>query len=203
MRLIVGLGNPGRTYRYTRHNVGFLLIDFLAKRWGVKIKRDLCIQASFGKGVVQDTEVILACPLCFMNRAGYSVNLMLRKYNLNPQEDMLVAFDDLDLEFGKIRIKPKGTSGGHRGVESIIKVLGCSDFARLRMGIGRPPPLAKTVSPSKRDKEVIGYVLSNWAPEETELLSEYLERAADCCSAWVICGMKKAMDKFNSMPIRH
>ena len=187
MRLIVGLGNPGRTYKYSRHNIGFLLIDRLSKRWGIKINRDITTKSCLGRGRIEGREVILARPLCFMNLSGHSVKLILAKFNLNPGENMLVVFDDLDLEWGKIRIRRRGGSGGHKGVESIIKALGSSDFTRLRIGIDRPT----------QKKKVVDYVLSNWTKKEKGQLSGYLERAADCCKTWAILGINKAMDKFN------
>jgi len=187
MRLIVGLGNPGGAYKYNRHNVGFLLIDRLTKDWQIKIKRDLTTRSYWGRGKIEDREVILARPYCFMNLSGQAVKLLLNKSGLNPQEDMLVVFDDLDLELGNLRIRPKGSAGGHKGASSIIKTLGSSDFARLRIGIGRPSP----------KKEVVDYVLGNWTQKERNQLIENLERAADCCKAWVTSGISKAMNKFN------
>lgn len=195
MRLIVGLGNPGRIYKYSRHNIGALLIEGLTKRWGIKIKRNITIKFCLGQSKVEDKEVMLARSFSWMNLSGYTLNLLLKKYGLNP-EDMLVVFDDLDLELGKIRIKPRGSSGGHRGAESIVKALGSSNFPRLRIGIGRPK-FTKTLSEFKQKKVVADYVLSNWTRREKEQLSRYLERAADCCEAWVIWGINKAMNKFN------
>ena len=193
MRLIIGLGNPGRTYKYSRHNIGFLLIDRLRKSWRVKLKRDAKARSYLGKGSIEGKEVILARPLCFMNLSGQVVNLLLKKYDLNP-EYMLVVFDDLDLEWGKIRIRPGGSSGGHKGVESIIKTLHSSNFARLRIGIGRPR-LAKTLCESGQRKKVIDYVLSSWTRKEKDQLSENLERAVDCCKSWVIWGINKTMSE--------
>lgn len=186
MKLIVGLGNPGRTYKYNRHNIGFLLIDRLSKNWRIKVKRDQRNRFRLGKGRVEDEEVILACPLCFMNLSGRCVELLLAKYCLNPQH-MLVVFDDLDLRWGEIRIKPRGGSGGHKGVESIVKILGSSDFPRLRIGIGRPG----------QKKKVIDYVLSSWTQRERNKLGGYLGRAAECCKTWVLGGIERAMNEFN------
>ncbi|MGD9014444.1 MAG: aminoacyl-tRNA hydrolase [Candidatus Omnitrophota bacterium] len=187
MRLIVGLGNPGEAYKHNRHNVGFLLIDRLSKDWRIKIKRDLTTWSYWGRGRVENKQVILARPNCFMNLSGHVVKLLLRKSGLNPQEDMLVVFDDLDLELGNLRIRPKGSAGGHKGAGSIIKTLGNSDFARLRIGIGRPSP----------KKEIVDYVLGNWTQKERKQLIGDLERAADCCKIWVTSGITKAMNKFN------
>ena len=187
MKLIVGLGNPGRVYKYSRHNIGFLLIDRLTKAWGIRIKADSSTRSYQGCGRIQNKEVILARPRCFMNLSGGAVNLLLKKYELNPQEDLLVVFDDLDLPWGNIRIKRRGSAGGHRGVDSIIKALGSSDFARLRVGIGRPG----------EKKRVIDYVLSSFTKIERKQLSENLEQVADCCQTWVIQGISQAMNKFN------
>lgn len=184
--MIVGLGNPGRTYKYNRHNIGFLLVDRLGKDWRIKLKRDLAKRIRLGRGSVEDKEVILACPLCFMNLSGHCVELLLAKYCLNPKH-MLVVFDDLDLRWGEIRIKSKGGSGGHKGVESIVRALGSSDFARLRIGIGRP----------RQKKEVIDYVLSSWTQRERKKIGRCLERAAQCCKMWAIEGIDKAMNEFN------
>jgi PTH1 family peptidyl-tRNA hydrolase len=186
VKLIVGLGNPGRAYRYSRHNVGFLIIDKIAKDCRIKIKTNTATKSFLGKGTVEDREVILAKPLCFMNSSGRSVNLILKKTGLNLQ-DMLVVFDDLDLEWGKMRIRPYGGSGGHKGVKSIIDALGRSDFPRLRFGIGRPG----------KKSEVVDYVLNRWSNQERKELEEYLERAAECCRAWIVSGVSEAMNKFN------
>ena len=196
MKLIVGLGNPGRIYKYSRHNIGYLLIDRLSKMWSIKIKRDLATKSCWGEGRVEDKEVILARPLCFMNLVGHPISLLLKKYGLKPQEDMLVVLDDLDLEWGKIRIRSKGSSGGHNGIKSIINVLGSSDFARLRIGIGRPRT-SKGLCKIRYDKSVVDYVLSSWTHREKDQLSECLERGVDCCETWVIWGINKAMNKFN------
>ena len=186
MRLIIGLGNPGRNYRYSRHNIGFLIIDRLAEDFGIKIKLDAKAKSYIGKGTIAGKQVILAKPLWYMNLSGVAVKLLLKRYKLNIQ-DLLVAFDDLDLEYGKLRIKPSGGSGGHKGVESIRDYLNSSDFVRLRLGIGR----------RKRKSEVSNYVLNKWNQRQKRQLNEYLERASACCKAWVACGIDKAMNEFN------
>ena len=196
MKLIVGLGNPGRIYKYSRHNIGSLLIDKLSKKWGVRIKSDQRLKSRWGKGIFEDKEVILAYPLSFMNLSGYSVSLILRKFDLRYEEDILIVYDDLDLEYGRIRIRPRGDAGGHKGLDSIIRTLGSSNFSRLRIGIGRPPQIKK-ICESKRKKEIVNYVLGSWTRQERSQLGEYLERAADCCRAWVIWDISKAMDGFN------
>lgn len=184
--MIVGLGNPGRIYKYSRHNAGFLIIDRLAKSWKIKMRPDAATRSCLGKGRIEDAEVILAKTLCFMNLSGKSVNLILRKSNSNLK-DMLVVFDDLDLDWGEIRIRPRGGSGGHRGVKSMIDALGSSDFARLRFGIGRPG----------KKSAVVDYVLNKWTTEEKKELEVRLQRAVDCCRTWIISGINEAMNKFN------
>jgi PTH1 family peptidyl-tRNA hydrolase len=202
MKLIIGLGNPGRSYKYNRHNVGSLLIDRLTKIWDIKIKRELITKSCLGKGRIEDRVVILARPFCFMNQAGETARLLLKKYDLNANKDMLVVFDDLDLELGRIRIRQSGGSGGHRGVESIIKSVGSSDFARLRIGIGRPQ-LTRKINQIHKKNKIVDYVLSNWRRDEKERLAEYLDKAADCCKAWITGGVEKAMGEFNPAPSRH
>ncbi|MFH1678799.1 MAG: aminoacyl-tRNA hydrolase [Candidatus Omnitrophota bacterium] len=186
MKLIVGLGNPGRTYKYSRHNIGFLVIERLAENLNIKMKLCAAMKIYLGRGRARGEEVILVKPLTFMNLSGQSVNLLFKKYDFGL-EDVLVVFDDVDLGWGKIRIRPKGSAGGHKGVKSIIDTLGSSNFARLRFGIGRPEFKA----------EVSDYVLSRWSKEEKKELAGCLNRAADCCENWVISGIDKSMDKFN------
>lgn len=202
MKLIVGLGNPGSTYRYNRHNIGFLLVNRLSKSWRIRIKLDSATKSRQGKGKVQDKEVILAYPLSFMNLTGKSVKLLLDRYGLDPHQELLVVFDDLDLEYGQIRIRPRGKSGGHKGVESIIRALGSSDFTRLRIGIGRPR-LEKRLSEVRRKKHIVDYVLNNWTRKERSQLAGHLERAADCAKTWIIWGIQKAMNQFNPAPLKH
>ncbi len=186
MKLIVGLGNPGRAYKRSRHNVGSLLIDKLAKIRGIELKRSLLLRAHLAKTRFKNKQVILARPICYMNLSGPAVRRLVEKYRVKP-EDLLIVLDDLDLEWGKGRIKPKGSAGGHNGLESIIKSLGNSDFTRLRIGISRP----------KRKSKVVDYVLGEWSPQEQENLDIYLERAADCCQNWIMHGIEKAMNEYN------
>lgn len=186
VKLFVGLGNPGLIYKYSRHNTGFLIIDKLAKDWAVRLKTDKPTNSFQGTGVINGQEVVLAKPLCYMNRSGEPVNLILSRSRLQLK-DILVIFDDLDLEWGRIRLLPGGGSSGHRGMESIIRILGRRDFARLRFGIGRP----------RRQSGVRGYVLKKWTAKEKKTLDEYLQRAADCCKTWAFSGISEAMNKYN------
>lgn len=183
--LLIGLGNPGREYQNNRHNFGFMLIDRLAVRLGA---RGLKVQS---KAIVtsttyEDRRLILAKPQTYMNLSGQSAQGLLNFYKL-PIENMLIAHDDLDIPFGTIRMRPGGGPGGQRGVASTIDRLGTKDFARLRLGIGRPPG---RMDPS-------AYVLQDFSREEMKILSELLDRAADATLEFVVNGLDKAMNKYN------
>lgn len=183
--LLIGLGNPGREYQNNRHNFGFMLIDRLAVRLGA---RGLKVQS---KAIVtstnyEDRRLILAKPQTYMNLSGQSAQGLLNFYKL-PTENMLIAHDDLDIPFGTIRMRPGGGPGGQKGVASTIERLGTKDFARLRLGIGRPP--------GRMDPAA--YVLQDFSRDETKILSELLDRAADAALEFVINGLDKAMNKYN------
>jgi PTH1 family peptidyl-tRNA hydrolase len=183
--LLIGLGNPGREYQNNRHNFGFMLIDRLAVRLGA---RGLKVQA---KAIVtttsyEDRRLILAKPQTYMNLSGQSAQGLLHFYKM-PTEHMLIAHDDLDIPFGTIRMRPGGGPGGQKGVASTIERLGTKDFARLRLGIGRPPG---RMDPS-------AYVLQDFSRDEVKILSELLDRAADATLEFVLNGLDKAMNKFN------
>jgi peptidyl-tRNA hydrolase, PTH1 family len=183
--LLIGLGNPGREYQTNRHNFGFMLIDRLAVRLGA---RGLKVQS---KAIVisttyEDRRLILAKPQTYMNLSGQSAQGLLNFYKL-PMENMLIAHDDLDIPFGTIRMRPGGGPGGQRGVASTIERLGTKDFARLRLGIGRPP--------GRMDPAA--YVLQDFSRDEAKILSELLDRATDAVLEFVVNGLDKAMNKFN------
>lgn len=183
--LIVGLGNPGREYKDTRHNVGFMLIDRLSVRLNARLSR-MQAKALVGSTNYEDNKLILAKPQTYMNLSGQSIQGLARFYKV-PLENMIVAHDDLDLPFGTIRIRPGGGPGGQKGVASTIERLGTKDFRRLRIGIGRPPG---RMDPS-------AYVLQNFAQSDAVLLSEILDRAADAVLTFVTGGLNAAMNKFN------
>ena len=183
--LIVGLGNPGRDYKENRHNVGFMLIDRLSVRWDA---RNMKIQS---KAIVISTrwvgrKLLLAKPQTYMNLSGTSVQGLLKFYKL-PLENLLVAHDDLDLPFGALRIRPGGGPGGQRGVEDIISRLGTQEYARLRIGIDRPPG---RMDPAN-------YVLQDFPSKDLIALSQVLDRAADSVQTWIQEGLNSAMNKFN------
>ena len=183
--LIVGLGNPGREYKDNRHNVGFMLVDRLAVRLNAHMSR-LQAKALVVSVNYEDKKLILAKPQTYMNLSGQSIQGLARFYKL-PLENMIVAYDDLDLPFGTIRIRPGGGPGGQKGLASAIERLGSNGFPRLRMGIGRPPG---RMDPAD-------YVLQNFAQADLSLLSEILDRAADAALTFVTEGLNAAMNKFN------
>ena len=183
--LLIGLGNPGREYRDNRHNVGFMLIDRLAVRLdahGMKVQsKAIVTTASY-----QERRLILAKPQTYMNLSGNSAQGLLNFYKL-PMENMLIAHDDLDIPFGTLRIQPKGGPGGQGGMASTIEKLGTNGFARLRIGIGRPP--------GRMDPAA--YVLQDFSRDEMRILSEIIDRAADAALEFVMNGVNAAMNKYN------
>lgn len=183
--LIIGLGNPGREYLNTRHNIGFMLIDRVTLRLnarGMKIQSNaIVISAHY-----EERKIILAKPQTYMNLSGQSVQGLLHFYKI-PFENMIVAHDDLDLPFGALRIRPTGGPGGQRGMASTIEKLGTQDFPRLRLGIGRPP--------GRMDAK--DYVLQDFSKDEMKILPEVLDRAADATFEFILKGLNAAMNKFN------
>ncbi|QKY70894.1 aminoacyl-tRNA hydrolase [Lentibacillus sp. CBA3610] len=186
MKCIVGLGNPGRKYSKTRHNVGFMVIDALADRNRWKLKKD----KFNGKSTVETRDgekVILLKPQTFMNLSGESVRPLMDFYQIDPA-DVLVIYDDLDLPAGKIRLRQKGGHGGHNGIRSIIDHVGTKEFNRLRIGIGRPD----TAMP------VVDYVLRSFSKEQQEDVQLSIEKSADACEAWIQKPFAEVMNEFNS-----
>jgi len=188
MKLIVGLGNPGRNYTQTRHNIGFLVIKSITGRRGVRFRRDSGISSLSAKVKIGSREVLLAMPTTFMNLSGRAVAGLVRKYKTSPQ-DLLVVCDDLNLDFARMRLRPGGSSGGHKGLESIIDSLESNDFPRLRIGIGRPGRPAADVSE---------YVLTPFGRRQKEELRAILKTASDCCRMWVSDEIRNCMNIFNS-----
>jgi PTH1 family peptidyl-tRNA hydrolase len=183
--LLIGLGNPGREYRDNRHNAGFMLIDRLAVRLnarGMKLQSKAIVTSA----IYENRKLILAKPQTYMNLSGHSVQGLANFYKLSLN-NLLVAHDDLDLPFGTVRMRPGGGPGGQKGVASAIERLGTKDFARLRIGIGRPPG---RMDPAD-------YVLQDFSGEEMETLSGTLDLAADAVFIFVMEGLDKAMNKYN------
>lgn len=183
--LLIGLGNPGREYRDSRHNAGFMLMDRLAVRLnaqGLKVQSKAVVTTAH----FEDRKIILAKPQTYMNLSGQSAQGLLSFYKI-PMENMLIAHDDLDIPFGTIRIRPKGGPGGQGGMASTIQQLGTKDFPRLRIGIGRPP--------GRMDPAA--YVLQDFTREEMKSVSEIIDRAADAALEFVKNGLNAAMNKYN------
>ncbi|HWP23316.1 MAG TPA: aminoacyl-tRNA hydrolase [Candidatus Binatia bacterium] len=185
MKLIVGLGNPGARYEPTRHNLGFRIVDRLARANQILIDRLRC-EALVGEGILGEETLVLAKPQTFMNRSGAAVASLLREYGVGV-EDLVVVYDDLDLPFGRIRIRPSGSAGGHRGVASIIESLAGAKFHRVRVGIGRPP----------EGTDPVDFVLQPFDSQELNQLDAVVDRAAEAVVCLVRDGLKRAMDLYN------
>ncbi|HDR8243225.1 TPA: aminoacyl-tRNA hydrolase [Bacillus cereus] len=186
MKLIVGLGNPGREYELTRHNIGFMAIDELAKRWNISLNEQK-FKGVFGAGFVNGEKVILLKPLTYMNLSGESIRLLMDYYKIDV-EDFVVMYDDLDIPVGKLRLRMKGSAGGHNGVKSMISHLGTQEFQRIRMGIDRP----------KNGMKVVDYVLGRFTSEEIPDVNHSIEKAADACEEWLNKPFLQIMNTFNS-----
>ncbi len=183
--LVVGLGNPGREYRGSRHNVGFMLVDQLAEDLSVKMTQ-VQHRAVIGSGHFEGTRIILAKPQTYMNLSGGSVASLTRFFKI-PFDRLIVAHDDIDLPFGMLRLRPGGGSAGHKGIQSIIEQLGTQQFARLRIGVGRPPG----------QKQGASYVLQDFSETEREELAVILKEAAEAVKVFALSGIDQAMNQFN------
>jgi PTH1 family peptidyl-tRNA hydrolase len=185
MKLIAGLGNPGPRYEGTRHNVGFAALDLIAKRHGVQWEAaPRGIEALVGRWRLAD--VVLAKPLTFMNLSGAAIVGLLQFYKIDVA-DLLVIVDEVQLETGRIRVRPDGSAGGHNGLKSVIASLGTMAFPRLRIGVGR--------GDSRRD--LADHVLARFDPDEREMVEESVARAADAAETFVADGVVAAMNRYN------
>src|SRR3990172_1255161 len=183
--LLVGLGNPGREYRDSRHNAGFMVIDRLAADLGVKLTR-VQNRALTGSGVLGGSKIVLAKPQTYMNLSGESVSGLLRFYKI-PHENLIVIHDDIDLPFGVLRMRPGGGSAGQKGVQSIIERIGTQDFPRLRFGIVRPAG----------SKGGAGYVLQNFSAEEKKEMPFMVDAAVAAVHLFITEGLDAAMNRYN------
>ncbi len=186
MRCLVGLGNPGAQYAETRHNVGFLVVDRLAQRHQVGVTRGRH-RALFGRGRIGDEDCLLVKPQTFMNDSGDAVLRLLLYYRLEPA-DVLLVYDDINLDLGVMRLRRGGSDGGHKGVRSVLHYLHTDQVARLRLGIGRPPEGASAIN----------YVLSPFARSEMDRAQEMVDQAADAVEAVLREGLEVAMNRYNS-----
>lgn len=185
-KLIVGLGNPGAEYARTRHNVGFWCLDRVAERLGSPPER-LRWNARLAEATAGGERVYLLFPQTFMNRSGEAVLPAVRYLNLQVERDLIVVYDDLDLPPGRLRLRKKGSAGGHNGMKSVISALGTAAFPRIRIGIGRPPS----------DVAVVDYVLSTFPPVERALVEEAAERAAEAAVQACALPFEEVMNGFN------
>jgi PTH1 family peptidyl-tRNA hydrolase len=182
-KLILGLGNPGTEYAQSRHNLGFRVIEELARRRGILCDREEC-RCRCG----EDSEVILAAPQTFMNRSGYAARCLVERRALAPG-DVLVVYDDVDLPLGKLRVRASGTPGGHRGMESVIESLRTRELPRLRLGIAP--------APEQDVADLAAFVLTPFTASEEEIVARQIERAADACLFWLEHGIGSTMNRFN------
>ena len=189
MKLLVGLGNPGIEYQFTPHNLGFLALDRLAERHKVRIANRRC-RALTGKAVIGSEEVLLAKPETYMNLSGLAVRELLEEYEAEPRRDLVVVYDELDLPLGAIRIRQRGSSAGHNGLESILGALGTDEFTRVRLGI----------APERAVKDGARYVLAPFKRGQYKAVDAALDVAADALEAIVAEGAARAMNRFNRKP---
>jgi len=185
VKLIVGLGNPGERYESARHNLGFLILDRVAARHGIALRKKLHV-ALVGSGSIEGEKIALAKPQTYMNRSGAAVAGLMQEFGIG-MDDLVVITDDLDLPFGRIRIRPSGSAGGHRGLQSISESLAGAPFCRVRVGIGRPP----------EGIEAADYVLEPFTAAELERLTEIVDRAAESVTCLVRDGVSAAMASYN------
>lgn len=186
MYIIAGLGNPGKQYAQTRHNVGFDTIDILADKYNISVDtkkhKALC-----GKGMIEGQKVVLAKPQTFMNLSGESVRELVDFYKIDPEEELIVIYDDISLEPGKIRIRKKGSAGGHNGIKNIIAQLGTQNFQRVKVGVGEKP----------KGWDLADYVLGHFSKEDRGLVDDALKRAAGAVELMVQGEVDQAMNQFN------
>jgi PTH1 family peptidyl-tRNA hydrolase len=191
MKLIVGLGNPGKTYAHNRHNVGFRCLNYFARLHSIRFDHRQC-QARAGTGEIRGEKLLLAKPGMFVNVSGKSVAGLVHKHDISLS-DLLVIYDDLDLPVGKIRLRPSGSSGGHKGMNSIISALGSEDFPRIRVGIGRPQAEKQSMS----EDAVVNYVLSDFSPQEEAIIKSVIAKVAEAIDCFLTQGIEAAMNRFN------
>jgi PTH1 family peptidyl-tRNA hydrolase len=185
---VAGLGNPGPEYEGTRHNVGFEVVDRLARQDGVSVSRHEC-RALTGRARIGGEAVVLAKPMTYMNASGEAISGLLKKLGLDPS-DLLVVSDEIDLPLGTLRLRPSGASAGQKGLKSIEECLGTREFARLRIGIRGEH--------YSRERELSDYVLQKFAHSERAARDEALDRASDAVRAWAARGITEAMNQFNA-----
>lgn len=186
MFLIAGLGNPGRKYEKTRHNMGFDVVDELIDRYRIP-QGGIGHKAMYGKGIIAGEKVMMAKPLTYMNLSGESIREFVNYYKIDPETELLVIYDDIDLEPGQIRIRKKGSAGGHNGIKSIIGQLGTQNFYRIKVGVGAKPS----------GWDLADHVLGHFSSQERELVDEAVKKAADAVETILEKGIDAAMNQYN------
>ena len=189
MKLIVGLGNPGIEYQFTPHNLGFLTIDCLANDVGAEVRNRNC-RALTARAVIEEQQVLLAKPETYMNLSGMAVRELVGKYEVDPAKDLIVIYDELDLPLGRIRIRQRGSSAGHNGMESIIGALGTQEFLRVRLGVG----------PDKKVSDGGKYLLSPFRKAQLKVVDEIIDTASEAVRVILKEGPGAAMNRFNRDP---
>lgn len=186
MYIIVGLGNPTKTYEKTRHNIGFDCIDYLADKYGISVTENK-MKALVGSGVIEGQKVLLVKPQTYMNNSGEAVSALVNYYKVDPEEEMMVIYDDITLAPGGIRVRKKGSAGGHNGIKSLISLCGTQGFSRVRIGVGEKPA----------GWDLADYVLGRFSKEDRELVETALVDAADATMLIVTGRTDEAMNRYN------
>ncbi len=186
MKLIVGLGNPGIEYQFTWHNMGFLAVDRIAEQCGVTVNNRHC-RAQTARARLAGHEIVLAKPETYMNLSGTSVVELVREYEANPEADLVVLYDELDLPFGSLRVRPRGRSAGHNGMQSVINVLGTQEITRVRLGVGPDHPIGDGAR----------YVLSQFKKSQLEVVDQVLDQTVEAVKVILGDGVQAAMNRFN------
>ncbi len=186
MKLIVGLGNPGIEYQFTPHNMGFLAVDRIAEQCGVRVNNRHC-RAQTARARIAGHEVVLAKPETYMNLSGTAVAELVREYQAQPEQDLILLYDELDLPFGSLRVRPRGRSAGHNGMQSVIGAMGTQEITRVRMGIGPDYPVGDGAR----------YVLSQFRKAQLPVIDEVLDQAAEAVRVILADGVQAAMNRFN------
>lgn len=190
MWMIVGLGNPGEAYSKTRHNIGFLCVSHFGRRHGLPIQKEQA-HALVGEGSVYGRKVVLVKPMTYMNRSGLAVAELCRRYQVDPSEQLLVVYDDMDLPFGKLRLRFQGSAGTHNGMKSLVAQLATQRFPRLRVGVGGKPV----------EQDACSYILGTFRPEEQAVLPALCSLVSDAIDTIVRDGIEVAMNRYNGLSI--
>lgn len=189
---MVGLGNPGLKYEFTRHNIGFRVVDSLARDMGTEFKKVKSYYSLISRGTINNHKAMLVKPQTFMNLSGRAVSKVVSYYKI-PLQDLLIVYDDLNLELGQVRIRKKGSTGGHKGIESIMQYLHSEDIPRLRIGIGNPS--------ANFNFDCVSYVLSNFNGDEKDKTKEVIQLSTEAIKTIIEDGFEKAMRKYNRKSI--